>query len=204
MTGQRFARAAAKAPVKYTSGSEDSDFSDKKRKRSTKITAKATRTKGTKRPQLPDKEAGKTPKRRKRSPETLAAEHKEKSRIQEGKAAKQQVKQLWEDWLSKNDVSGKLLDDEPERDDTVTQTDAHKQYDYGGQTKLFLAAEVKKVAVRKYGLLTGSMEESEILERGGELWDEWKEKHKDDAQATPNKQNKEATAKDTPKAKTPK
>lgn len=193
MTGRRSARAAAKAPIKYTSDSENSALGDKKRKRSTKKVA-ATPKKGTKRAQSPDGEAETTVKRRKKSPETLAAEHKEKSKIQEEKAARQKSKQKWEDWLSKNDVSGKLLDTEPERDDTVTQTDAHKQYDlkanelsplehfekpnqYGGQTKLFLAAEVKKVAIRKYGLLGGFTEDSEILEKGEELWNEWKDKY---------------------------
>jgi hypothetical protein len=192
MTGRRSARAAAKAPVKYTSSSENSDFGDKKRKRSTKKVA-ATPKKGTKRSQSPDGEAEKTPKRRKKSPETLAAEHKEKSRVQEEKAVKQQAKERWEDWLLKNDVSGKLLGTEPERDATVTQTDAHKQYDlkanelvtlehfekpnqYGGQTKLFLAADVQKVALRKYGLLAGYTEESEIMDKGEELWNEWKKK----------------------------
>lgn len=193
MTGRRSARAAAKAPVKYTSDSENSAFGDKKRKRSTKKAVK-TPKKGTKRSQSPDGEAEKTPKRRKKSPETPAAEHKEKSRMQEEKAAKQQAKQRWEEWLSNNNVSGKLLDTEPDRDDTVTQTDAHKQYDmkanelvtlkhfekrnqYGGQTKLFLASDVKQVASRKYGLLAGFTEEPEVLEKGEELWKEWKEKY---------------------------
>jgi hypothetical protein len=194
MTGRRSARAAATAPVKYTSDSENSAFGDKKRKRSTKKAA-ATPKRGAKRSQSPDdEEAEKTHKRLKKSPETLAAEHKEKSRIQEEKAAKQQAKQRWEEWLSKNDVSGKLLDTEPEHDDTVTQTDAHKQYDlkanelvtlehfekrnqYGGQTKLFLASDVKKVAFRKYGLLAGSKDEPEVLEKGEELWSEWKERY---------------------------
>lgn len=194
MTGRRSARAAAKASIKYTTDSENSDFGDKKRKKSTKKTAKVTPKKGTKRSQSPDGEPEKRPKRRKKSPETLAAEHKEKSRIQEEKAAKQQAKQRWEDWLSKNDVSGKLLDAEPERDDCVTQTDALKQYDlkanelvtlehfekpnqYGSQTKLFLTAEVDKVAFRKYGLLAGLTDESEILGKGEELWKEWKDKY---------------------------
>lgn len=193
MTDRRSARAAAKAPVKYTSDSENSAFGDKKRKRSTKKTV-STPKKGTNRSQSPDGEAEKTLKRRKKSAGTLAAEHKEKSRIQEEKAAKQQAKQRWEEWLSKNKASGKLLDTEPDRDDTVTQTDAHKQYDlktnelvtlehfekgnqYGGQTKLFLATDVKKVAIRKYGLLAGFTEEPEVLEKGEMLWNEWKEKY---------------------------
>lgn len=193
MTGRRSARAAAKAPVKYTSDSENSESGNKKRKRSNKKTAAAPK-KDTKRSQSSKGEAEKTPKRRKKSPETLAAEHKEKSRIQEEKAAKQQAKQRWQEWLSENDVSGKLFDTEPERDGTVTQTDAHKQYDlktnelvtlehfekpnqYGGQTKLFLAADVKKVTIRKYGLLAGFTEEPEIQEKGEVLWNEWKEKY---------------------------
>lgn len=78
MTGRRSARAAAKAPVKYASDSEDSDFGTKKTRKATKKTAQATPKKGTKRSQSPNGEAEKTPKRRKKSPETAAAEHAEK------------------------------------------------------------------------------------------------------------------------------
>lgn len=189
MTGRRSARAAVQAPVKYTSDSDDSDFTTKKTKKSSKKTTPALTKKGTKRSQSPNGEAEKTIKRRKKSPETLAAELTEKSKKQEEKAEKLKVKQRWENWLSENDVSGKLLDTEPQREDCVTQTDAQKQYglkanelvtlkhfekanQYGGQTKLFLAEDVKKVAFRKYGLLSGLTEESEILKKGEELWKE--------------------------------
>ena len=189
MTGRRSARAAAKAPVKYTSDSEASSPGKKSNKKSTKKAAQATPKKRTKRSQSPDGDAEKTPKRRKKSPETLAAEHAEKSKKQEEKAAKQKAKQRWEDWLSKNDVSGRLLDSEPPREECVTQTDAQKQYglkanelvtlehfekpnQYGGQTKLFLTDDAKKVAYRKYGLLAGLTDEQEVLQKGEELWKE--------------------------------
>lgn len=186
MTGRRSARAAAQAPVKYTSDSEMSDFGEKKHK-SVNRKAAATPKKSTKRSNSPNGEPEKTPKRRKKSPETLAAEHAQKSKKQEEKATKQKAKQQWEEWLSSNDVAGKLLNVEPDREESVTQTDAKKQYglkanelvtlkhfekpnQYGGQTKLFLAADVKKVAYRKYGLLAGLTDEEMILEKGEELW----------------------------------
>ena len=59
----------------------------------------------------------------------------------------------------------------------VTLEHFEKRNQYGGQTKLFLATDVKKVAIRKYGLLAGSSEDSEVLEKGEELWNEWKEKY---------------------------
>lgn len=186
MTGRRSARSAAKAPVKYTSDSETSDFGIKKSKGSKKK-AVSTPKKGTKRSQSPNGEIEKTPKRRKKSPETLASEYAEKSKKEEEKAAKQKAKQQWEDWLSSNDASGKLLDTEPEREECVTQTDAQKRYglkpnelitvehfekpnQYGGQTKLFLTKDVEKVAFRKYGLLAGLTDEQQLLEKGEELW----------------------------------
>lgn len=189
MTARRSARSSTKAPVKYTSDSEASDFGDKKPKKSTKKAAPATPKKGTKRPQSPDGETNKSSKRSKKSPETLAAELADKSRKQEEKAVKQKAKQRWEDWLKKNDVSGKLLDSEPEREDCLTQTDAQKQYSlkphelitlehfekpnqYGGQTKLFPIVDVKKVAFRKYGLLAGLTDEQQGLAKGEELWKE--------------------------------
>lgn len=189
MTSRRSARAAAKAPVKYNSDSGDSDFGTKKPRKSTKKVAQATPKKASKRSQSPNGEAEHTPKRRKKSPETLAAEHAEKSKKQEEKAEKQTAKKRWEDWLSKHDVSGKLLDAEPEREDCVTQTDAQKQYglkaselatlehfekanQYGGQTKLFLKNDVKSVAYRKCGLLAGLTDEQEIMDKGKKLWKE--------------------------------
>ncbi|KAJ8113577.1 hypothetical protein OPT61_g4329 [Boeremia exigua] len=214
MTERRSARAAGRAAVKYTSDSEGSDFGEKTVKRSKKKSTQATPKRGTKRSQASNGETDKTPKRRKKSPETLAAEYKEKSKKQEEKAEKEKAKQQWEGWLSENDVSGKLLDAEPEREDCVTQTDAQKQYglkadelitlkhfekpnQYGGQTKLFLTADVKKVAFRKYGLLAGLTDEKRILEKGEELW---KSEHVNDAQSSPKKPEKEAA----PKPKTSK
>ncbi|KZM23278.1 uncharacterized protein EKO05_0004442 [Ascochyta rabiei] len=214
MAGRRSARAAAKAPVKYTSDSDDSNFGTKKPRKSTMKAAQPTAKQGIKRSQSPDDEAEKAPKRRKKSPKTLAAEYAEKSKKQEKKAQKQQAKQRWDDWLKENDVSGRLLDSEPEREDCVTQTDSQKQYglkanelvtlehfekanQYGGQTKLFLKDDVKKVAFRKYGLLAGWTDEGEIIDKGEGLW---KKQYGPDAQDSPKEQAKEAT----PKPKTSK
>ena len=235
MSSRRSARAATKAPVKYTSDSEGSDFGEKKSKRTSKKAVQATPKKSKKRSQPSDDETEKTPKRRRKSPETLAAELADKSKKQEEKAANQKAKLRWEDWLKENDVSGELLDAEPEREDCVTQTDALKLYNlkanelitlkhfekpnqYGGQTKLFPTADVKKVAFRKYGLLAGVTDEQQILEKGEEVWE--KEytalieleiissrgsRHSNDAQSTPKKSKGEPASKPkTPKSKTPK
>ena len=233
MSSRRSARAATKAPVKYTSDSEGSDFGGKKPKRTIKKAVQATLKKSTKRPQPSDDEIEKMPKRRRKSPETLAAELADKSKKQEEKAANQKAKQRWEAWLKENDVSGKLLDAEPEREDCVTKTDALKHYNlkanelitmrhfeksnqYGGQTKLFPAVEVKNVAFRKYGLLAGLTDEQEILKKGEEMWE--KEyaalielriissrgsRHSNDAQSIPKKPKEEPASKPkTPKSKT--
>ena len=201
----------------------------------TKKAVQATPKKSKKRSQPSDDETEKTPKRRRKSPETLAAELADKSKKQEEKAANQKAKLRWEDWLKENDVSGKLLDAEPEREDCVTQTDALKHYNlkanelitlkhfekpnqYGGQTKLFPTADVKKVAFRKYGLLAGETDEQQILEKGEEVWAkeyaaliELKiigshgSRHSNDAQSTLKKPKEESASKPkTPKSKTPK
>lgn len=230
MSSRRSARSATKAPVKYTSDSEGSDFGEKKSKRTSKKAVQATPKKSKKRPQPSDDETEKTPKRRRKSPETLAAELADKSKKQEEKAANQKAKQRWEDWLKENDVSGKLLDAEPEREDCVTQTDALKQYNlkanelitlkhfekpnqYGGQTKLFPVVDVKKVAFRKYGLLAGVTDEQQILEKGEEVWGKeyaaliklniissHENRHSKDAQSRPKKAKEEPAS----KSKTPK
>lgn len=54
----------------------------------------------------------------------------------------------------------------------VTLQHFEKPNQYGGQTKLFLAEDVKKVAFQKYGLLAGLTDEQEILNKGQELWKE--------------------------------
>ena len=100
-----------------------------KTKKLAKTAAQATPKKGTKRFQSTDGDAGKTSKRHKKSSKTLAAKHTGKRKQQEEKTVKLKAKQRWGNWLPKNDVSGKLLDAEPEREDCVTQTESEKQYD---------------------------------------------------------------------------
>lgn len=179
MSSRRSGRA--KAPVKYTSDSENSDFGDKKRK--TKATSKK-RTKAEAEP------AADTPKKRaKKDPETLAAEHKEKAAVQESKAEKAAHKKAWEAWLEENDASGALLDEEPGKDVSITQTDAGKKYGvkkedlvalkhfekrnpvYNNTIKLYLEDDIKELGFRKYGILNGAKGD-EAVAKGEEIWKE--------------------------------
>ncbi|CAO2657245.1 Nn.00g033710.m01.CDS01 [Neocucurbitaria sp. VM-36] len=188
----------AKAPVKYTSDSEGSDFGAKKRKAPTsKKTSQATPKKAPKREAAeteataPTTTTAPTPKRRKKDPETLAAEYAGKAKAQEEKAQKAQYKKGWEDWQKQHDAGGKLLDAEPERDESITQTDSLKKYSlkpgelgslfhfekrhptYGNTTKLFREEDVRQVAFRKYGILAGETDdEATLLKKGEELWKE--------------------------------
>ncbi|KAH8723876.1 hypothetical protein GQ44DRAFT_802482 [Phaeosphaeriaceae sp. PMI808] len=183
MSSRRSGRA--KAPVKYTSDSEGSTFGARKR---TKGANKATPKKRTRTEQDPATgDATATPKKRtKKDPEILAAEYSAKAQAQEEKAQKAQRKKVWEDWLEAYDVAGELLDDEPSREDSITQTDSLKKYglkkeelgslkhfekknpQYNNTIKLFLEDEVKKIAFRKYGMLDG-VEGSDEEEKNGAL-----------------------------------
>ncbi|KAF1947353.1 hypothetical protein EJ02DRAFT_449935 [Clathrospora elynae] len=222
MSGRRSGRT--KAPVKYTSASEGSDFEDQKKKRTTGKKAAATKKseaaaapkKSSKRAAAADPEtdqaetdANDAPtkpkaKRQKKEPETLAAEARDKTEAQDAKAAKAASKKAWEAWLKENDAVGKLLEEEPQKGESVTQTDALKKYGlkpaelasllhfekpnplYKGVMKLFLEEEVKKLCYRKLGMLDGEKGEG-VLERGEEIWNE---KHKDDHPAPEEEEDK--------------
>jgi hypothetical protein len=188
----------AKAPVKYTSASEGSDFEDKKPRKSAnkKTTAAATPKKRTKAEQDPvpsadtDADAEPAPKKRaKKDPETLAAEHTSKAAQQTAKAEKASHKKAWEDWVSAHDVKGTLLNEEPSKDESITQTDCAKKYGlkagelgslkhfekknpaYGNTMKLFLEKDVQILAFRKAGILNGAEgEDDDVLRRGEEVW----------------------------------
>ncbi|KAI4690857.1 uncharacterized protein J4E88_002330 [Alternaria novae-zelandiae] len=204
--------------VKYTSASEGSDFEDKKRKpRKTTIANPKGPTKRTKaapnattvsakkasmnakRPAESDSEdedaaavAAPKPKRQKKDPETLAQEAREK----QAKADKALHKQNWQDWLAAHTVEGEMLEDEPSKEESITQTDALKKYGlkkeeltsllryekknplYGGTMKLFLKDNVKELCFRKMGMLEGvEGGDDEVLRKGEEIW---QAEHKDD------------------------
>ncbi|KAI4670323.1 uncharacterized protein J4E79_000604 [Alternaria viburni] len=182
--------------VKYTSASEGSDFEDKKRKprktttgtpkrptKRTKAVPNATTVSGKKAPmnakrpaESDDDESSHEaaailppkPKRQKKDPETLAQEAREK----------------------------KMLEEEPDKEESITQTDALKKYGlkkeeltsllryekknplYGGTMKLFLEENVRELGFRKMGMLEGvEGGDEEILRRGEEIW---QAEHKDD------------------------
>ncbi|KAH7073409.1 hypothetical protein FB567DRAFT_199979 [Paraphoma chrysanthemicola] len=229
MSSRRSMRA--KAPVKYTSASEGSDFEATKKKPARSKTSKATTTtpkKRTKKEQDPAEDAAATPpkKRTKKDPETLAAEHRDKAAAQDAKAAKASHKKTWEAWIEEHklpDTDAALLAAEPARDESITQTDAGKKYGlkkeelvvlkhfekknplHGNTMKLYLEDEVKVLGYRKLGVLdSGDGKEKEVLERGEEIW---KEDHKNDPKdenpTTKSPSSPKSTAKPA-KPKTPK
>jgi hypothetical protein len=185
MSARRSGRA--KAPVKYTSDSEDSDFGNKKPR---KTTTKAVPKKRTKADDEPAADGPASPKKRtKKDPETAAAKESAKS----NKAAEKQSKKAWEDWLEAHDVEGELLDEEPAREESITQTDSLKKYGlkkedlgslkhfekknplYNNTIKLFLEEEVKTLGFRKAGMLSGEAQDEDdeqIIKRGEKIWTE--------------------------------
>jgi hypothetical protein len=189
MSSRRSGRA--KAPVKYTSDSDDSDFGNKKpRKASTKAAPK----KRTKAEDEPTADSAAPPKKRaKKDPETLAAEESAKHSAAEQKASEKQSKKAWETWLEAHDVAGELLDEEPEREKSITQTDSLKKYGlkkdelaslkhfekrnplYNNTIKLFIEEEVKTLGFRKAGMLAGAAEgedDQDVIKRGEAIWTE--------------------------------
>jgi hypothetical protein len=172
MSSRRSGRA--KAPVKYTSDSDDSDFGNKKPR--------------------PTADSAAPPKKRaKKDPETLAAEESAKHSAAEQKASEKQSKKAWETWLEAHDVAGELLDEEPEREKSITQTDSLKKYGlkkdelaslkhfekrnplYNNTIKLFIEEEVKTLGFRKAGLLAGAAEgedDQDVIKRGEAIWTE--------------------------------
>lgn len=185
MSSRRSGRA--KAPVKYTSDSDDSDFGNKKPRKSKTA---ATPKKRTKTEQDPAVEAASSPKKRtKKDPEQLAAD----AAFAQDKATKASHKGAWESWLKEHELAEdeRLLDEEPGKEISITQTDAGKKYGvkkeelaalkhfekrnpnplYKNDIKLFSEEEVKVLGWRKAGMLAGAQGE-EAVEKGEEIWKE--------------------------------
>ncbi|KAI4617432.1 hypothetical protein J4E80_005635 [Alternaria sp. BMP 0032] len=222
--------------VKYTSASEGSDFEDKKRKprktstatpkkpgptKRTKAAPNATTVSGKKalmnpkRPAESDNdddnasanETAPKPKRQKKDPETLANEAHEK----QVKADKALHKQNWQDWLAAHTVEGEMLEEEPDKEESITQTDALKKYGlkkeeltsllryekknplYGGTMKLFLEDNVKELCFRKIGMLEGvEGGDEEVFKKGEEIWEaERKDDPESEDKAKPTKVKKD-------------
>jgi molecular chaperone GrpE (heat shock protein) len=208
MSTRRSGRATK--AVKYTSASEGSDFEDKKKKPRKPSTTKKT-PKPTATPKKAHKRAAESdnddddnnptnndnttaptttppkPKRQKKDPSTLAAESQEK----QTKADKAAHKKAWQDWLASHDASGEQLEVEPDKEESITQTDALKKYGlkkdelssllrfekknplYGGTMKLFLEEDVRELGFRKLGMLEGCEgDDEEVVKRGEEIWEE--------------------------------
>ncbi|KAG9189604.1 hypothetical protein G6011_06472 [Alternaria panax] len=235
MSTRRSGRATKE--VKYTSASEGSDFEDKKKRtKKTSTTKKAAPKKSTKKRAAESENDDNSdnasananaaaattttapkPKRQKKDPATLAAEAQEK----QAKADKAAHKKAWQDWLASHDDEGEMLEEEPSKDESITQTDALKKYGlkkeeltsllrfekknplYPGMMKLFLEEDVRALAFRKIGTLEGvEGDEEEIVKKGEELWTE---EHKDDIDESEEKDTKteiETETKDKTKDKT--
>jgi hypothetical protein len=178
----------SKAPVKYTSDSDDSDFGNKKPR---KALAKAVPKKRTKAQDddepAADVDRAASPKKRiKKEASAPVTEPDEKATT---KAADKQHKATWEKWLEAHDIAGELLDEEPAREESITQTDSLKKYGlkkeelgslkhfekrnpmHNNTMKLFLEAEVKVLGFRKAGVLAGEEGDDEaVVKRGEEIW----------------------------------
>jgi hypothetical protein len=236
MSTRRSGRATK--AVKYTSASEGSDFEDKKKSmkktsRTKKSEAAPPKKQSTKRAAAePEAEADDAttapskPKRQKRDPETAVAEANEKAAAKQAKADKAAHKEAWKTWLKEHDAGGELLEEEPGKEESITQTDTLKKYGlkkeelgsllhfekknplYGGTMKLFLEENIRELGFRKLGMLEG-VEGDEAVEKGEEIWTE---EHKDDPEpetakekpAKPEKKEKPAKAEKAKKEKTPK
>jgi hypothetical protein len=189
MSSRRSARS--RAPVKYTSDSEEnSDFGSKKRKKSAKPVAAAAkkRTKPTDTPSEPPA------KRAKKDPETAPADAQSKAAAASAKAEKAQHVASWTAYLAAHDVAGALLDDEPDKDASITQTDAAKRYGvkkedlcvlkhfekrnplYNNTMKLYVESAVRELGFRKAGTLDGAAgdddDDDAVVKRGEALWTE--------------------------------
>jgi hypothetical protein len=191
MSTRRSGRATK--AVKYTSASEGSDFEDKKKKTNKKSGAAPAAKKSTKREVDPETETAAAPKakRQKKDPETLTAEAHEKAQAKQAKADKAAHKKAWESWLKEHDAEGELLQVEPEKDESITQTDCSKRYGlskedlkcllhyeksnplHGNVMKLYLEADVKELGFRKLGILEGvEGDDEKIVQRGEDIWTE--------------------------------
>jgi hypothetical protein len=208
MSTRRSGRATK--AVKYTSASEGSDFEDKPQQQSdtSKLgkarykksgAAKKSNKRAATEPEAEaaaGDEAPPKPKRQKKDPETAADEAHEKAAAKQAKADKATHKRTWETWLEEHDAGGELLEEEPGKEESITQTDALKKYGlkkeelgsllhfekknplYGGVMKLFLEENVRELGFRKCGMLEGvEGGDEEVVKRGEEIWTE---EHKDD------------------------
>ncbi|EAT92482.1 hypothetical protein HBH56_139420 [Parastagonospora nodorum] len=203
MSSRRSGRA--KAPVKYTSDSDDSDFGNKKPR---KYKTAATPKKRTKIEVEPD-DAPAPKKRTKKDADQLASD----AAAAQEKASKAAHKQAWDAWLKDNALpeDDRLLDEEPDKEISITQTDAGKKYGlkkeelsvvkhfekrnpnplYKNDIKLFVESEVKELGWRKLGMLVGE-EGEDAVKKGREMWEE---EHKNDPEPKP-----EPTKKEKPKS----
>jgi hypothetical protein len=179
----------SKAPVKYTSDSDDSDFGNKKPRKTTTKAVPKKRTKAQDDEPAADVDRAASPK--KRSKKEASAPATESDAKVSTKAAGKQHKAVWEKWLEAHDVAGELLDEEPAREESITQTDSLKKYGlkkeelgslkhfekrnpvHNNTMKLFLEAEVKTLGFRKAGMLAGEEgDEGTVIKRGEEIWTE--------------------------------
>jgi len=182
MSSRRSGRS--KAPVKYTSDSDDSDFGNKKPRKSKTA---ATPKKRSKTEQEPD--AAAPPKKRtKKDADQLASS----TAAAQEKASKAAHKAAWDAWLKDNALpeDDRLLAEEPEKEISITQTDAGKKYGlkkeelsvvkhfekrnpnplYKNDIKLFVESEVQVLGWRKLGMLVG--EEGDAVGKGRQMWEE--------------------------------
>lgn len=178
----------SKAPVKYTSDTSGSEYesSKKARKPSTTKATPKKRPNGDAAPSSPAK-------RTKKDPSVVAAEHRAKAAAADEKASKASHKAAWDAWVAEHDVGGKLLDDEPAREESITQTEGLKKYGlkkeelgvlrhfekknpnplFKNNIKLFLEGEVRVLGFRKMGMLEGVQGgDGEVVRRGEEIWGE--------------------------------
>lgn len=183
MSARRSGRA--KAPVKYTSDSEGSDFGNKK-PRKTKATPKKRAKAEVEEDDEPSPAAAAAP-----SPTKRAKKDADVTPAAQDKALKSQRKVAWESYVKAHDVDGALLGEEPAREESITQTDSIKKYCikkedlvvlkhfekknpnpvFKNTIKLFVEEDVKQLGFRKLGVLDGK-EGNEAVKRGGDIWAE--------------------------------
>jgi hypothetical protein len=187
----------AKAPVKYTSDSENSDFGNKKKPR--KTAAKVVPKKRTKTETQDDDDASSadavvdrasSPKKRtKKSPAPAAPAHEPILKAPSKASIEKAHKAAWEKWLASQDAATDLLTEEPARESSITQTDALKKYGlkkeelgslahfekrnplYNNTMKVFVEEEVKVLGWRKAGILSGAEgDDDAVIKKGEAIW----------------------------------
>lgn len=170
--------------VKYTSASEGSDFEDTKKRKQAANKAAAAKAQGKVTNKKTSKTTKKRPAERSVSPlgetTTTATTSKRQKKAtaptpaattqppaQASKAEKAAAKKTWQDYLASHSVEGALLDVEPDKTISITQTDALKNYGlkkeelvplkcwekknplYGGVMRVFVEEEVRVLGERK-------------------------------------------------------